>query len=500
VAITAADVVAEAHRLFTFVRTPAGEPYAIPKGDNALRVALTLDQAATDLAAAFLSSGDIPGPQVMTSALTVLSAVTRNAPVREVFLRLARLGDSTYLDLGDSTGAYVEVSPAGWKVRDPRHGWECPALFTRSATTNALPFPSSGGSRAELAALLALDADDDRFRIAWGWLVAQVLPDTARPMIYFLGSQGSGKTTRGLMLANVLEPQTEMGAVLKKSERENNVVAKANYLLTADNMTKMSEDVSNWLCSLVTGHRVVERKLYTNSDTVAYSLKRTGIFTGKIKPAGLESDAEERMIFLEFERMTVANIRADDDLMVDLREAHPHILGALLDDMAAALVALDGITTEDTSGYRFINFAKIFVAMDSVDSPGYIDALNREATEAQIERVFDEPVLVALLRAVATEDGGEWSGTAGELLSAIGRYAPDDAGRPGRAWWPSSPKSLSTHLRKQQHALTLAGLCIDYRKSNGFRIIHATVTPEAREQWAAPQSIADIADTLGGSK
>jgi energy-coupling factor transporter ATP-binding protein EcfA2 len=319
-------------------------------------------------------------------------------------------------------------------------------------------------------------------------------------MIYFLGSQGSGKTTRGLMLANVLEPQTEMGAVLKKSERENNVVAKANYLLTADNMTKMSEDVSNWLCSLVTGHRVVERKLYTNSDTVAYSLKRTGIFTGKIKPAGLESDAEERMIFLEFERMTVANIRADDDLMADLRAAHPLILGALLADMSAALAALDGIPTEATFGYRFINFAKVFVAMDSVDSAGYIDALNREATEAQIERVFDEPVLVALLRAVAAEDDGEWTGTAGELLLAIGRYAPDDAGRPGRAWWPNSPKGLSTHLRKQQHALTLAGLSLDYRKSNGFRIIHATVTPAAREQWSAPQSIADIADTLGGRK
>jgi energy-coupling factor transporter ATP-binding protein EcfA2 len=497
-AITAADVVAEAHRMFAFVRTPAGEPYAIPKGDGALRIALTLDQAATDLAAAFLATGDIPGPQTMTSALTVLSAVTRNAEVREIYLRLARIGDTTYLDLGTPSGAYVEVSASGWTVRDPRHGWECPALFTRSSTTNALPFPESGGARAELAALLALSLDDDRFRIAWAWLVAQVFPETARPMIYFLGSQGSGKTTRGLMLANVLEPQTEMGSVLKRSEKENNPVAKANYLLTADNMTKLSEDVSNWLCSLVTGHRVIERKLYTNSDTVAYSLKRTGIFTGKIKPAGLESDAEERMIFLEFERMTVDRIRADDDLMADLREAHPRILGAVLDDMAAVLAIIGEVSTADTDGYRFVNFAKVFAAMDRVDTPGYIGALNREATEALTERVFDEPVLIALLRATAAEDDGEWSGTAGELLHAIGRYAPDDAGRPGRAWWPASPKGLGTHLRNQQHALSLAGLRVEFRKSNGSRLIFTTITPEARERWSAPQSIADIADALGG--
>lgn len=498
-AISAADVVAEAHRLFTFVRTPAGEPYAIPKTDGALRIALTLDQAATDLAAAFLATGDIPGPQTMTSALTVLSAITRNAEVREVYLRLARLGEETYLDLGTRSGAYVEITAAGWAVRDPRHGYACPALFARSATTNALPFPERGGERGELAQLLALTLDDDRFRIAWAWLVAQVFPDTARPMIYFLGSQGSGKTTRGLMLANVLEPQSEMGAVLKKSERENNVVAKSTYLLTADNMTKMSEDVSNWLCSLVTGHRVVERMLYTNADTFAYSLKRTGIFTGKIKPSGMESDAEERMIFLEFERMTVARIRADDDLMADLREAHPRILGAVLDDMAAVLATVADITTADTGGYRFVNFAKVYAAMDRVDAPGYIDALNREATEALTERVFDEPVLIALLRAVATE-GGEWSGRAADLLDAMGRFAPEDAGRSGRAWWPASPKALGTHLRNQQHALNLAGISIEFRKSNGSRLIYASMGAEARERWAAPQSIADIADTLGGAK
>lgn len=108
-ATTAADVVTEAHRLFTFVRTPAGEPYAIPRANGA-RVALTLDQAATDIAAAFFLGGDIPTQQVMSAALTVLSAQTRNADVREVYLRLARHGEATYLDLGTPSGDYVEIT------------------------------------------------------------------------------------------------------------------------------------------------------------------------------------------------------------------------------------------------------------------------------------------------------------------------------------------------------------------------------------------------------
>ncbi len=496
---TAADVVAEASRLFSFIRTPAGEPYAIPR-EGQLRVALTLDQAATDLSAAFLASGDIPGPQIMSSALTVLSALTRNAEVREVYLRLARLDGVTYLDLGRTSGEYVEITPAGWITRYPARGdVACPALFTRSTTTNALPLPATGGKRAELARLLALSPQDDRFRIAWGWLVAQVLPETARPMIYFLGSQGSGKTTRGLMLANVLEPQSEMGSVLKRSERDNNPVAKANFILTADNMTKMSEDVSNWLCSLVTGHRVIERKLYTNSETVAYSLKRTGIFTGKIKPNGLESDAEERMIFIEFERMTVDHIVADDDLMADMREHHAAILGAVLTDMCAALRRFPAITTVDTRGYRFVNFAKVFAAMDLIDPEGYVDALVTEATESLAERVYEAPDLVALLRAVAGE-GGEWEGTASELFDVLRRWTPEDAGRQNGPWWPSSAAQLGTRMRNQQVALGLAGLAVEFRRRKGRRTLHLELTADALTEWTAPQSLADIEIIQKGGK
>jgi energy-coupling factor transporter ATP-binding protein EcfA2 len=491
---TAADVVSEAHTLFTFIRTPAGEPYAIPKAEGALRVALSLDQAATDIAAAFYVSGDIPGQQTMSAAMTVLSAQTRNVETREVYLRLARLGTTTYLDLGTPQGQYIEITPTGWAVRDPRHGNTCPALFTRSTTTNALPVPERGGSRTDLAQMLALEPSDDRYRIAWGWLVAQVFPETARPMIYFLGSQGSGKTTRGLMLANVLEPQSEMGSVLKRSERENNPVAKSSYILTVDNMTKMSEDTSNWLCSLVTGHRVIERKLYTNSETIAYSLKRTGIFTGKIKPAGLESDAEERMIFLEFERMTVDVIRADDDLMADLRNAHPRILGAVLDDMVTALHHMPTVTTADTKGYRFVNFAKVFAALDVFDTPGYIDALTREATESLAERVFDAPDLVAILRVVAA-DKGDWLGTSGDMLDAMRRWQPEDAqGRTDRGvWWPATAAHLGTRLRNQQHALSLVGLRLEFkRQRTGARTFHATMAPVDVARWAQPTSLSDI--------
>ncbi|MDG4755502.1 hypothetical protein O7630_31655 [Micromonospora sp. WMMD718] len=502
---TASEVVIEASRLFDFIRTPAGEPYALPKDGNRRHVALTLDQAATHIAAVFfrVENHDIPTQQTMASALAVLSALTVDAEIRDVDLRLARIDNVSYLDLGTPSGEYVEIRPTGWAVRDPRKH-PCPATFVRTATTNALPVPvPAEDGRADLARLLALSTEDNRFRVAWAWLTAQVLPTTARPMLYLLGSQGSGKTTRGLLLANVLEPQDELGAVLKKSERENNPVAKASFILTADNMTKMSEDVSNWLCSLVTGLRVQERKLYTNAETIAYSLKRTGLFTGKIKPAGLESDAEERMIFLEFERMTTG-IRADDDLLAEFRTLHSGILAALLDDMVAALMRLPLVDAADVRAYRFVNFGKVFVALDrhyGLDpDAGHLAAAIAAATDQQTERVHDAPDLVAVMRVVASE-GGKWEGSAAALLAAMGRWAPEDAGRQSGPWWPSSAAQLGTRLRNQQHALSLAGLRIEFVKSNGRRRIEASMSPADARAVLAPETRADIEIiNLGGKK
>ncbi|WP_435126272.1 hypothetical protein [Micromonospora tulbaghiae] len=483
---TAGDVVAVASKLFTFIRTPAGEPYAIPQ--NGLHRALPLAQIVEDLAAAFLDSNDIPSMQVMAAGMQVIGSFARRAETREVHLRLAHLDGVTYLDLGTADGAYVEIRPGRWKIRYD----ECPVLFTRTDDFAALPIPERGGSRRALADLLALSTSDSRFRLAWGWLVAQMLPHVARPLLYLVGSQGSGKTTRGLLIANVLEPQAELG-LLKKSERENNVTAKSSFILTADNLTKVSEDVSNWLCSLVTGAKVKERLLYTNAQTISYSIKRSGIFTGKVKPRGLESDAAERMVFLEFGRMPEGQTRADDDLLADLHKAHPRILGALLSDMAAALLHLPDLTPQDAGGYRFAKYGMVHAALDRIDSPGYVDALLTEAADALTETIPDTPDLLALLRVVARA-GGSMKVTAADLLAAMNPHRPANAGQQSGPWWPATGEQLGTRLRNQQEALRKAGLTVEFGREGKARtrVVLMSMTADAIDTWKPPASIADI--------
>jgi hypothetical protein len=329
--------------------------------------------------------------------------------------------------------------------------------------------PQPGGDRTDLARLLALSPDDPRWRMAYGWLVAQFLPDSARPILWMLGSQGSGKTTRGLLLANMLEPQGEMGRVLKRTERENNPVAKASFILTADNMTKLSEDVSNWLCSLVTGVRVVERRLYTNDDKVAYSIKRSGIFTGKVMPAGLEADAQERMLVLEFGRMR-QGIRSDVDLLAEFRGRHPRLLGALLDDVSRVLRLLPSITAAEVQRYRFVDYGRVHIALDRIIGPGFLSAIVDATRSVLAERVHDSPDLAALL-AVLADAGGSFRGTSLDLLGKLAAQRPDDRD----VWWPNTAMQLGTRLRNQQHALASVGLDIGFTRTTTARVLVVTL-------------------------
>jgi hypothetical protein len=208
------------------------------------------------------------------------------------------------------------------------------------------------------------------------------------------------------------------------------------------------------------------------------------------------------MIFLEFERMAGAAIRADDDLMADFRAVHGGILAALLDDMVAVSMRMSSVDATDVQSYRFVNYGRVMVALDRLygiePDAGHLAAVVATASDAQTERVWDAPDLVAVMRVVAVHSG-RWRGENSDLLDDMRAFRPADADRSTGPWWPASPQHLGTRLRNQQHALSLAGLRIDFGKSNGRRVVRLALADDLVAKLSAPASIAEIDQTRTGS-
>jgi hypothetical protein len=413
----------------------------------------------------------------MAAAFDTLAAIATDSPVDSVYLRAAKVGTAVHVDLGDREGTFVEVSPYGWEVRSPEVEKDPDAarpLFRTTRASHELPVPVAGGSRDEFRELLGLDAGDPRWLLIWGWLVASVVEYIPRPILWALGSQGSGKTTRTRMILDLIDPADRLGSPPGKNERDDSTNAGARFIPTWDNIGHVSAATSDWMCRLVTGATIDRRALYSDDDLRTRTIQRTGIATSIVLPYGLGADALERLVLVEFDRVPDDQRRSEASLRRSFEEARPRILGALLTDLAGAMRYLPRLQEDERNGDlgfplpRMADYALVLRALDqhvgSVYS--YADAYGDSVRSVLADRALNDPFTAALIKH-AKAHKGKWRGQPSALLAAIERDRPNDP----KVGWPHGPQGLSTVIKTQAETLRAAGLMVDFGKSDGKRYI-----------------------------
>jgi hypothetical protein len=85
-------------------------------------------------------SGERPSQAELRSAIDRLEVHALDAPVADVYLRVAQAGGRIYIDLADDCGRVIEVGPDGGNVID-----NAPVHFVRPPSMQPLPVPEKGG-------------------------------------------------------------------------------------------------------------------------------------------------------------------------------------------------------------------------------------------------------------------------------------------------------------------------------------------------------------------
>jgi hypothetical protein len=439
-------------------------------------------------------------------------------------LRAVQVNGGIVIDLGDDTGEVIHVTAEGWKVTDPRSLPFPPPVFRRSTGYGPLPRPEHGGDLAELWKILRLDGDgEDAVRarlLGTGWLTAAFFAGVKRPGLWFTGPAGSGKTTIGGALARIIDGTEWLDGRLDKTDERNNIIRAAKcYVVSFDNMTAVTADLSDWICTLVTGHRDTFRKMRTNFDDVSMAYKRTFIATGLALPYGLAADALERVNEVPLPPLGSSRV-SDERLQAELDEARPRLLGAVLDHVAAPLGKLGGIPAELENLTRMSGYANVLLAHDLAyaipgqPGPGCLQAYLEAAQAAREDRADGEPVTVALGRMFARPacgqcagcqqrepclqpralpwcrcagctatpkaacQGSTWEGTAKQLWDALSPHRSFGLGG-GDTWWPADAQRLSDHLTTQDGVLRAAGFMVSRspRRTKHGRLIRITCQP-----------------------
>ena len=345
----------------------------------------------------------VPSSTTVATITEHLEAIgTAKARIVNAALRAVQVNGGIVIDLGDSTGKVAWAEAGKWETRDPRDlGCEAP-VFRRRLGYLPLPEPVPGGDLGELRKILRV-TDQATAHRGDGWLTSAFFDKVSRPGLWFLGPPGSGKTTAGCAMARIIDGAEWLDGRLDKSkydDRNNIIRAVKSYVVSFDNMSSVTADVSDWLCNMVTGHRDTFRKMKTNFDDISVSYKRTFVATGLSLPWGLQADALDRIIEMPLSQIPEARRCSDEQLKAELDEAWPRILGAVLDHVARVLEILPHIPVEAGLG-RMNAYARILIAHDAAYGQGgtpCLDAYQASVAQIRTDRAEAEPVVAACSR------------------------------------------------------------------------------------------------------
>lgn len=450
-----------AEERYRLSRDPGGDLFAVAKSGpplvRMLRGSGSSLRAA--LADAYATAHDAaPSSSSLASALLVLEGRAMRAEPEKLALRVTEHADGIVLDLGDETGRAVVVQPDGWKVVTPP-----PVLFRRTALTLPLPEPMHGGELAELRELV--HAADEAWPLMLGWLLIALLPSVPAPVLFFRGAQGAGKSSAARLLSRLVDPAS---AQLRSAPRDPSdwvVSANGSRVVGIDNLSSIQTWFGDALCRVVTGDGLARRALYTDSETVVFSFKRAVVLTA-IAIEGVRGDLADRLLPIELERIHERDRRTEAEIETAFAAAHPRVLGALLDLLAAVLNVLPDTRPERLP--RLADAGRVFAALDRVLGTSSFENFCGIAGRLAIEVVEDDLVASGVVELLERR-GGAWTGTTDELLAMLTPPKPPKG-------WPSTVQALTGRLTRAEEALRLIGVTVkrDRVAGKGTRLLSLT--------------------------
>lgn len=450
--------------------TPDGEPYAVPRsGPKLVRLLRGGRQSLrAELARAFyVATSTAASQSALADACTVLEGQSQRMDPEELHLRVARLdADALVLDLGDATGRAVVVDATGWRIVD-----EPPVLFRRTALTGALPAPVPGCKLDDLWRLLNV-APVHRPVLAAA-LVAELIPDIPHPVLALLGEQGTGKTTAAAMIAAVVDPSTAQVRKAPKDDVAWVTAAAGSWVVALDNLSGIPDWLSDALCRASTGDGDVRRRLYSDGDLHVIAFRRCVILNG-IDLGALKDDLADRLVTVALVRIADGDRQRDKHLAASWRDAHPRVLGALLDLTAAVLAALPGVHLDEMP--RMADFAHVLAAVDKVlGTDGLRTYLGLRADLAE-DALNSDPVLGAIVQHITEE----WVGTAATLRD---RITPADEKWRTPKGWPATARALTSVLKRRAPSLRRLGWAVDEAgKDDRARAVRWKLTPPPEQR------------------
>lgn len=413
--------------------------------------------------------GKVPTGQQLQDALNTLCgiATSRKSAEHTVHVRVAQEGDVIYLDLCNADWQVVRIQATGWDVVAT-----APVKFRRPRSAKALPLPERGGDLNELRRFTNLAAESD-FVLFVAFFLCGLRLAIQYPVLVVNGVQGSAKSTLARIAKELVDPSTSPLSTVPRDAGDLLVTAKHTQYVALDNLSWLQDWLSDALCRLSTGGGLTKRKLYSDDEPVTIDVQRPVILTG-IGEIVTRGDLLDRSFTLNLPAIDDSQRRDETEFWSEFSEAHPKLLGALLD--AASMGLRNLANTKLTSMPRLAAATRWVVACESALpwAPGtFLAAYTANRSSSNTTVLESSPVYAALVEAIKVPFEGTWT----DLLQRL-QSVTDDKVRHHKGW-PTQPHHLSNALKRIEPSLKQDGWTVE-RPSRKVRLVPPHADLETR--------------------
>jgi hypothetical protein len=443
-----------------------GEAFAaVPVGGYLDNVPLRDKRFSYFLNYEFLKREGIPaGTNAISDVIASLEAIAAHEGKKHpIHVRVGQAREKLYLDLADDARNVVEVSQDGWKVVS-----SAPVKFWRPRGMRPLPLPQRGGNLDMLRAFL--NATEEDYKLIAAWVVAAMRNTGPYPVLVIHGEQGSAKSTTSRLLRTLIDPNQAALRTPPKSEEDLPIAARNGWVIALDNVSHLQDWLSDMLCRVATGGGFGKRERYSDTSEVLIQVQRPQLLNG-IEEIACRSDLLDRSLIVDLPSIPEDRRKSEEQFWRDFEQAHPKILGALLDVLVVALRNYGALKVERAS--RMADFERwILAAEPALLSEKWKEGDFRRAyanSRRNANTISMEAVpWIGSIQELLRHHRGNWKGTATDLLTAINSRAEAER---FAANWPKTGRSLANALRRLRPNLRVLNIHVEFRRDKN-RLIH----------------------------
>lgn len=272
-------------------------------------------------------TGKAPARDTVSTVIDVLSAKARRDGEKvELFNRVGEKGGRFYYDLAN--GKAVEITPTGWKIVTP------PVMFRQLKHQKPQVSPVRNGDPWRFLEFCEMPEKQQLLFIVA--LVTSFIPRIAHPAIHASGCQGSGKSMFTSLWKIAIDNSIVLLSTMPRKPEDLDLLLVRYYGLVLDNLSALSGDTCDRLCSFITGGVIEKRTLHTDMETTILKANSV-IFFSSIGSLHSRPDLTERSIVFELERVPEEKNTDENSFRETFRKVLPEIHGGIFDLLAKAM-------------------------------------------------------------------------------------------------------------------------------------------------------------------